>query len=298
MKYLLLLLLLAPGALSAECRPVTGDRLLGRDLALADARFSALPETSSYGYAPQPGFPRVLSAPELQSIARAAGIKATGFSDICFEIPLHVPIDTEVLNSLRPALPPDASLRLLDMGRTPIPSGKMEFPLTGLEPPASTDSAQLWRGFVQYTDTRRAALWARVSISVAYQTVVARRDLAPDVPIDALALQLENKSGPLKRESTATKIEDVAGRVVIRPLKAGAEIPLSLLAEPPAVRRGDLVRVEVQSGRAVLHFDAIAETSARAGETADFRNPVTGKTFHARAEAGSKAVIVVGKGPA
>src|SRR5580704_12625722 len=120
MKYLLLLL--SSYILFAECRPVAGDRLLGRDLAAADARFSTLPETASYGYAPQPGFPRTLSAPELQGIARAAGIKASGFADICFEIPLHVPTEREILDSLRVAVPPDATLRILDMSRAPVPA--------------------------------------------------------------------------------------------------------------------------------------------------------------------------------
>jgi hypothetical protein len=80
-------------------------------------------------------------------------------------------------------------------------------------------------------------------------------------------------------------------------LPAGTEIPVSLIDEPPAIRRGDLVRVEVRSGLAVLHFDAVAEATVRAGEYAGFRNPITGKTFRALAETGSKALIVVGKGP-
>jgi flagella basal body P-ring formation protein FlgA len=288
---------------AAGCLPVTGDCILGRDLALADTRLSALPGTAPFGYAPVPGTRRVFTAAELERIARANGVApgpdAAVFAEVCFEVPLHVPADAEFIESMRRVLPGEASVRLVDAGRSAIPVGRIEFPLSGLEPPAAGgDAAQLWRGFVQFTDSRRIAVWARVAVVVTYPAVVTRKDLAPETPIEATSLQIETRSGPLKREATASRIEDVAGRVVRRPLRSGVEIPVSLLDEPPAIRRGDLVRVEVRSGLAVLRFDAIAETTVRAGEMAELRNPISGKTFRARAEPGSKAVVVIGKSPA
>lgn len=301
MRFLLLLFLTLPNVVSARCLPVTGDRILGADLAAADTKFASLPASLQLGYAPAPGASRVFTALELQRIGHVNGIQATDFTDICFEIPLHVPADAEFVQAMRPALPPDATLRLVDMARAAIPSGRLEFPLSGLEPPAignsGNDGAQLWRGFVQYTDTRRIAVWARVVVTATYTTVITRNALAADTPIDAASLEVQTKTGPLKHEVTASRVDQVAGRVIRRSLPAGAEIPLSLIDEPPAIRRGDLVRVEVRSGLAVLHFDAVAETTVRAGEYAGFRNPITGKTFRALAEKGSKAVIVVGKGP-
>jgi flagella basal body P-ring formation protein FlgA len=299
MKCLLLLLLTLPAVISARCLPVAGDRILAADLAAADTKFASLPATLQLGYAPAPGASRVFTAIELQRIARTNGIQAADFTDVCFEIPLHVPTDVEFVEAMRPALPADATLRLVDMARTAIPSGKLQFPLSGLEPPAvGNDSAQLWRGLVQYTDTHRIAIWAHVVINATYTTVVTRTALTADTPIDAASLEVQTKTGPLKREVSASRVEQVAGRVIRHPLPPGAEIPLSLIDEPPAIRRGDLVRVEVRSGLAVLHIDAVAETTVRAGEYAGFRNPTSGKTFRALAETGSKAVIVVGKGPA
>jgi flagella basal body P-ring formation protein FlgA len=299
MKFLPLLFLMLPAVVSARCLPVTGDRLLGADLASADTKFASLPAALQLGYAPSPGNSRVFTALELQRIARANGIQAADFNDVCFQIPLHVPTDAEFVEVMRPALPAGATLRLVDMARTAIPSGKLQFPLSGLEPAAvGNDGAQLWRGFVQYTDTRRIAIWARAVITATCITVVTRTALAADTPVDAASLEIETRTGPLKREPVASRLEQVAGRVIRRPLAAGAEIPLSLIDEPPAIRRGDLVRIEVRSGLAVLHFDAVAESTVRAGEYAGFRNPITGRTFRALAETGSKAVIVVGKGPA
>jgi flagella basal body P-ring formation protein FlgA len=301
MKFFVLLSLTMNMA-SASCLPVAGDRILGRDLALADTRFSSLPATMQLGYAPLPGMTRIFTGVELQRIARAGGIpvatNAMDFAEVCFEIPVHIPADAEFVASMQRSLPPDATIHLMDMARAAIPAGKIEFALSGLEPPAGNDDAQLWRGFVQYTDTRRMPVWACVAIRVTYKTVVPGKDLAPDTPIEAGALQIETRTGALKREPTATRIEEVSGRIVRHPVKAGLEIPLSWLDEPPAIRRGDLVRVEVRSGRAILRFDAIAQTTVRAGEIADLRNTATGKTFRARAEIGSKAVVVVGKDPA
>ena len=302
MKNLLLLLLALPVIVPARCLPVTGDRIVGADLAATDKKFASLPASLQLGYAPAPGANRVFTAIELQRIARTNGIQAADFTDVCFEIPLHVPADVEFVQSMRPALPADATLRFVDMSRAAIPSGRLEFPLSGLEPPAIGNSggtgAQLWRGFVQYTDTRRVAVWARVIVTVTYTTVVTRKALDADMPVDAASLEIQTKTGPLKREVSASRVEQVAGRVIRRPLPAGAEVPLSLIDEPPAIRRGDLVRVEVRSGQAVLHFDAVAESTVHAGEYAGFRNPITGKTFRALAETGSTALIVVGKGPA
>jgi flagella basal body P-ring formation protein FlgA len=303
MRFSLLLSLALPVMIPAGCLPVAGDRILGRDLALADNRFSPLPATAQFGYAPVPGTTRIFTAVELRRLARANGIGAAvnipDFTEVCFEVPLRAATDAEFIESMRRSLPREVSLRLADIGRASIPSGRIEFPLSGLEPPATgNDGSQLWRGFVQYTDTRKMAVGARVVIAVTYAAVVARKDLGADTPIETAALRIETKAGALKRQATATRIEEVAGRVVRRPVKAGAEIPLSLLGEPPAVRRGDLVRVEVRSGLAVLRFDAIAQATVRAGEIAEFRNPITGKTFRARAETGSRAVVVVGNGAA
>jgi flagella basal body P-ring formation protein FlgA len=300
MRFFLFLALTIP---ASACLPVGGDHILGRDLALADAKFSLLPATMQLGYAPVPGSPRVFTPAELQRIARANGIPTgtnpSDFAETCFEVPTHFPGDAEFVGSMLLRLPRDANVRLLDMSRAAIPSGKIEFPLTGLEPPAAgNDGAQLWRGFVQYSETRRIAVWARVAVAVTYTTVVTRKDLAADTPIAADALRIETRTGAFKREPTASHIEEVAGRVVRRTVKSGAEIPLSLLDEPPAIRRGDLVRVEVQSGLAVLHFDAVAQTTVRAGEVAELRNTVSGKTFRARAETGSRAIVIVGKDPA
>ncbi|HVV43744.1 MAG TPA: hypothetical protein VHC72_01020 [Bryobacteraceae bacterium] len=76
------------------------------------------------------------------------------------------------------------------------------------------------------------------------------------------------------------------------PIWARVSVSMTFVA-----RRGDTVPVEVHSGRAVIRFDAVAQKDIFPDGIADLRNPATGRTFHARMD-GTKAVLVVGKGPA
>jgi flagella basal body P-ring formation protein FlgA len=122
---------------------------------------------------------------------------------------------------------------------------------------------------------------------------VAFRDLPQNAAIDAAALRIEVRTGRVQRGRVALRMEDVAGRIPKRLVKAGAPIPLDVLNEAPAVRRGDAVRVEVRSGPTRLLFDAIADREAKNGDMVELRNPSNGKIFRARLE-GSKAVIVIG----
>jgi flagella basal body P-ring formation protein FlgA len=169
--------------------------------------------------------------------------------------------------------------------------------MAGLEPSApGAQGVQLWRGYVRYADTQKASCWARVKLTAHYTVVVAAKDLQPGQALEAAVLRLETKTGPLDREPAAARLEEVRGRALKHPLKAGSPVPLGILVEPFAVQRGDAVRVEVRSGPALLHFEAVAEAPAREGDMIELHNPVTGKTFRARLAAGQQAVLVVGGG--
>ena len=283
------------GVSFAACLPITGGRILGRDLALADSRFSALPATLTVGIPPVAGAKRIFAAAELQRLARANGISITDPVDLCFEIPTRLVGEEEAVAAMRRSLPGGAVLTISELAKFEVPAGDLEFPLAALEPPQA-GGVQLWRGSVRYAESRKAPFWARVVVTDGYAAVIPTRDLRPDSPIGADALRIESRTGPLGREKLARSIEEVAGRAPRRLLKAGAAVPTGLLYDPPSVRRGDAVTVEVRSGPAHLHFDAVAEGAARDGEMIELRNPVTGRTFKARLDSGSRAVLVLGSG--
>jgi flagella basal body P-ring formation protein FlgA len=288
----LFVLSIAPCAL-ADCLPVTGDRILGRDLALADPRFSAMPASYIVSSAPLPGAKRVFAAAEIARIAHANNIRLDEPPEICFVVPVKPVADEEMIAAMHLSLPRGVEIAIVDRSRAETPPGEIVFSPSGLAPASASDPAvQLWRGFVRYSETRRVEIWARVSVRGQYTTVVAGRELTMNVPIDAASLRMETWTGPLQREAVASRIEDVVGRIPKRMLKAGAPILLSLLVQVPAVRRGEAVNVDVQCGPARLRLNAIAERDGRDGEMLELRNPTSGKTFRARLE-GSKAVLVI-----
>jgi flagella basal body P-ring formation protein FlgA len=292
-----LFLVAGSGIAHSACIPVTGNRILGRDLALADPRFSGLPAGLTVGFTPAPGTKRIYAAPELQRLARANALSIASPEDICFEIPMIRVQEEDASAAMRRALPGDAALKILELAAFDVPVGLLEFPIEGLEPTsAANHGVQLWRGHVQYAETRRASFWARVEVAVPVTAVVAVRDLPPDTPISASSLRIETRTGPIEREKPATRIEDVQGRMPKRALKAGSVIPLAILADAPSVRRGDPVTVEVQSGPAHVRFEAIAESAARDGDMVELRNPSNGKTFRARLDPGAKALVSIAAG--
>jgi flagella basal body P-ring formation protein FlgA len=294
MTRLLISLWLSVGLASAGCLPISGGRILGRDLALADARFATLLATLTVGFPPAPGAQRIYTAAELQHLARANGIQAAGFSDICFELPMQRFAEADAVAAMRRTLPAEAELKVVELAGVDVPAGTVEFPVEGLEPPTpSSHGVQLWRGYVRYAETRRVSVWARVEVTVRVTAVVAGKDLAQGATIKAASLRMETKTTPFDRVNPATRIEDVAGRMPKRPLQAGSIVPLNVLAEAPTVRKGDSVPVIVESGMAWLRFEAIAESAARDGDIVELRNPANGKTFRARLDAGPKAVIVI-----
>jgi flagella basal body P-ring formation protein FlgA len=283
----------------AGCLPVSGDRILGRDLASIDARFAPLPASLTIGSAPVPGTRRVFAVAELTRLARAHGIELSDPVEACFEVPL-APIDAgEALREMRRALP-GADIALVELSKSLVPAGSLEFPVTGLEAPAVAEPSiepriQLWRGYVRYTSTRKMPVWARVSVSRTLTAVVADRDLVANTPIPADALRIETRKGAVAVQDVATHLEDVVGRLPKLGLKAGVPIPLSVLMKAPDVRRGETVQVQVLCGTARLQLSAIAERDGHSGEMVDLRNPSSGKVFRAKLD-GPRAVIVIGTG--
>ena len=214
---------------------------------------------------------------------------------MCFEVPVTPLTPDQVSDAIRRVVPGGTLLNIVEIQNIKVPAGAIAFPLAGLEPAAPpTRQIQLWRGHVRYADTRVLSIWARVELHAQYQAVVALNDLPAGLPIAPDSVRVESKVGPLEREPLATRMEDVQGRIVTRAVRAGSFLPLSVLAEAPSVRKGDTIMVEVESGPAHLHFEAVAGSSARTGEMVELRNPLNGKTFRARVDPGPRASIVIG----
>jgi flagella basal body P-ring formation protein FlgA len=255
------------------------DRITLGDLAPAfGAPFAAAAETA-VAFAPEPGVRRVFRPAELARIASRYGERAAPEREICFERPLARPDAGAVLAAMKISLP-DAAIELVEQSRNPAPEGRLEFPLSGLRRGAG---GGLWMGTVRYGLNRRFPVWARVRIRLRSMRVVAAADLKAGEAPAAAQLRLE-ESDELADSPLAASIEEAAGRVLRRTVRAGTAIRRAWLEPARDVNRGDTVRVEVRSGAARLVTEARAEGSGSASQMVLVRNPLSKKCFRARVE--------------
>jgi flagella basal body P-ring formation protein FlgA len=278
-----------------ECLPVSGDRILGRDLVAAVPQLAGLPADAVIAYTPAPGTGRSFTGVDLARIAVANGIPAGTFPDACFQIPLRDLSSVEVEAAMRRSLPEGAEIQMVERSSGSVPDGAVVFPLGSLEPPSGIGIGRLWRGYVQYAATRRVAVWAKVNVTFRARLVIPVRDLAVGVAVGGDDVQVAQWKGPVLRDQFAVRMDEVLGKVPKRPVKAGTPVPIAWLEEAKTVRRGESVMVEVVCGSAKLLLSAVAERDGRTGDTLEFRNPTSGRTFRAHVQ-GSRAVLVLGSG--
>ncbi|MFB3776027.1 MAG: flagellar basal body P-ring formation chaperone FlgA [Bryobacteraceae bacterium] len=281
------------------CLPVDSDRIVAKDLAPASAALAALPPETPLGYAPAPGSRRILRAAELKRLAAPGDLPLENGTEICVVRSLEPLTQERLIASMRASLPEaGARIEVIEFSSFPVPRGELRFPLSGLRrPPLKTPGGPvLWKGYVEYAPRRRYPVWARVRIAVRTARVLARVDLAAGAVVEAGQLRLESSEGFLPANTSASSIEQVAGRVLRRPVRAGAEVPLSILAEPKEVERGDTVRVQAASGLATVEISGRAESSGSRGDTVVVRNLSSGRSFRARVQGKGSVAVAIDEG--
>ena len=289
---MLLIPALFAGAAAAACVPVENEYVRARDLAGGAPELASLDGETVFGYAPQPGAVRVISAEEIRRFAAAHGLRADASSEVCIEYPLRRLEQAAVELALRAAVEDGVAVELVDFTRGGVPAGKLVFDrkalLVPIEPVAEP---LLWRGYVLYGAHRAAAVWARVRLTVTRAEVVALRDLPPNEPITPNDIRVDTRQAPLSKRLGASSREAVEGMLPRRTIPAGTPIRADWLRAPEVVRRGDQVPVTVISASAILHLHARAESSARAGERVVLTNVTNGKRFEALVDRRGEARI-------
>ena|SRR5579859_1724579 len=265
------------------CFPVTGERILMRDLAGAVPAFAAADAEQIIGFAPAPGAQRRFSAGELSRLAAGSGL-AIQTAGVCFERKLTPLTKEQVLSALRASIPAGAELELLEFSHLRIPDGTLEFSRSGL-PPARQDSPRdpvIWRGNIKYAAAQSMPVWAKVRVWISAPTVFAIQDLQPGKPIEAGQIRMGNiDSGPYS-QGEALSAEQAVGLAPRRPIRAGQPIARSALEMPLLVEQGEVVGLEARVGGAFLKSKVRAEGSGRVGDLIAVRNIESGKTFQAR----------------
>jgi len=273
-------------AAAHACAVVEGAKITARDLAAAAPIFASLDPAMVIAPAPIPGVRRVMNSEELARIARANGIAAGSLAELCFERPTTTLTADELLPLLQGAVGIEgARVEILDFTRTAVPRGTLEFSRAGL------DGNGLWRGRVKYDDNRTASIWVKVRVTTEQNWIEAIQPLAPGKPIGAEQLGIRSGSRSPYGPAPIGAVEIAAGRTPNRSIRAGEAIFPSMLSIPHDVERGQTVHVEAASGDAKISFDAVAQSSGRAGESVLVRNPENGRYFQARVEAKGKVSV-------
>jgi flagella basal body P-ring formation protein FlgA len=276
------------------CTVLQGDRILGRDLARADARFASLPPELVAGFAPVPGIERLLDVRTLAALGKRYGIPTDSLTGLCFERETQELSASRLKPVLEAALPPDTRLEIVDFSRYAVPNGDLEFSPKGLgRPPLAEPGAPIvWRGRVRY-GRRTATIWAKVRITRLEQWIETVAPISPNTPIQSE--QIAVKTGwrfpivpPPPRD-----LAEVIGKRAVRHLPAGQMLSPALLAAPPDITRGDAVEVEVRSGDVHLRFSGKAEANGRSGDVILVAIEDPPRRVKARAQATGKVVIDV-----
>ncbi len=269
--------------LSAACVQVQGGSILARDLG---EPFTRLRPGTEIGAAPIAGVERVLFHEDLLRLARKFGLpEGTLPASICFEQAVHAIEEETIKSALTAALPPGAQVEILEISRTPVPPGTLQFTRGGLEP------SGLWRGRVLYAPGRSVNTWARVRVTEQRTWIEAAEVLPAGQPIRAEQLVENTGEWPLLDAPPIQSISAAVGAKPVHILLPGTPLKATLVRQPPQVARGEKVSVEVSEGGALLAFEAEAETSGSAGDLVFLRNPASGQRFQAKVEGKRKVGI-------
>lgn len=283
------LLPIAAGLLiGSACLPPGSDRITAGDIAGVVPAFAKLPAELVLSYAPAPGVTRVFAPAELQATLVRHDLEAAAVEPVCFEWPMRHLTSEDVRAAMVRTLGPDAQVSVVSFTQGAVAQGEIAF---DRRPPAG---ASVWKGRIEYTKGRYVEVWAKADVRVPYTRLTATAMIRPGDKLTGENLRIETGFGPLAAEDALRDVSEASGRTVRRLIPAGATIVASALDKFRAVSKGDLLQVDVVSGRARLRFGAAAQAAGSVGDLIPVRNIDTGKLLQARVESQGRAVLDLG----
>ena len=273
------------------------DHIVAGDLAAGFPEWAAVPAETPLALAPAPGVQRVFRVLELRRLAERWRLSPVPDREVCVTRPVAALTAGQMLAAMQNAVQNAAQkemsaahIELLDFSRQPAPAGELTFPVSGLR---QGPAGGYWSGYVSYGGNHRFTLWARVKLTVAAARVVAAQDLKPGMALNAAQLRVETREA-VPAAGFVIAIEEVAGKVLRRSIRAGTALRAEWLAPAKVVLRGETVRVEAVRGGARLEMEGVAEGSGAMGEIIPILNPVSQRRFPARVEAKGRVVATKG----
>jgi flagella basal body P-ring formation protein FlgA len=275
------------------CFAVSGERILGRDMAAAVPELASLPQDLSLGYSPMPGVARVFLVSELQKLASRYGISTRIATPVCFSWPVHMLTQQVIIEALQKALAGhQADLEITDQCRVPAPDGEVVFPIQGLS--AESSHSALWNGYVSYSGNRKFSTWVQVRVTVHEKRIVAARAIHPGEQMASADVRIIDYAGPLQRAPVVHEQSDVTGKCARRLIEAGTVISETMLAPMQDVEKLQIVTVHTRCGAAHIETQGIAVEAGYRGDVIKVRNPKSGRVFLAQISDHGVVTVVPG----
>lgn len=288
----ILLLQFALGA-STPCVVVEARTVQVQDLTSRFPEMAAYAQDRVVALAPVAGARRYLTRYDLGRQLSLSQPESSRLPDICIERPTALLTAEQILSALREVVGADTKIELGEFSRYPVPPGKLMFPRTGLTATRFTkpDQAVLWRGQIRTEEEHSVPVWVRVRMSVEREELVAVKGLPSGHLItDGDTRLAKMRSFPLF-EVEHTDRKDVEGKKLKRRVAKDEPLTASMVESPMEVERGQIVTAEIVNGSVTLKLKAIAEGSARTGETVWLRPANGGKRMKAKVRGTQQAVV-------
>jgi flagella basal body P-ring formation protein FlgA len=269
-----------------------------------DPAAAARVAAASLGYAPAPGYHRVLRADLVQFDLRRAlpGIEIDVLgAQRCRVDPMTEQLDTERLWSLASAeleelfrgtdaaIRRDGELALVEvpLGLEPL---ELKVAPTDRTPSAGpkTVALQLWID----GDLHRTVHVA-FSVSLREPRWVLRKSVVAGEVLDPSMFELRRVEVTLETANAGVPVEALAGTVTTRPIAASSIVTERDIQRPVVIERGDLVTVVIRSGSIEARELGSAMHEAKIGEMVRVNLQTTKREVSGRAKAGGFVEIQI-----
>jgi flagella basal body P-ring formation protein FlgA len=278
---------------NANCHAIETDVVQVRDVVTIVPAFAQLPPEFLLGYVASNGTPRLFHGADLERIAKNRGVELHDLPEVCFVRKTFIPTADQIRDAVAATLAmPDAKIAITSSSQHEVPTGKLEFPRSGLQAAFGTSQDDMmWRGAVRYNDNATAPVWARVRITATMTRVVASADLPSGKPISVSQVRLETCEDSPLDDTVVRNLNDAVGYITKASLRQTMVIHRNQIERAADVARGDDVVIDVYEGGAHLRIEARAQTSGSKGSVIMVRNTASGHDFHAQVTGKGMAII-------
>ncbi|WP_319409774.1 flagellar basal body P-ring formation chaperone FlgA [uncultured Desulfosarcina sp.] len=244
--------------------------------------------------APQPGQTRFVSIDYIRIRLKQAGIDTTS---ILFKGPQDVRITRQAATlptqriqravemAIRSRMPwknEDVTISDINLDETlQLPVGKLTYQIL---PSRNEDylgqTILALHLFVDGEPVRK--VWVNATISVMADVVTVVRPLGKYAVIELADLSLERRDLSGLSSDTVSRIEDVLGNRTTRMIYPQTVLQANMVASPPLVRRGDIVKIVANTGPMIITATGVVKQQGCKGEMVRVMNTDSNRIITAR----------------